>query len=148
MDGVSVWGQHMKATLMMLFLCAACTVHGNEVADARFVSVKVYFVGWDVLTRVPLGIRDVIRMKRVYFEINDPGLANNFVDWLRLSQMQQRKSLDPEDARLVIELTRDNGGVVILYASEARLLSADSSSFREVDDEFRNRFDLAHKTTR
>jgi hypothetical protein len=131
------------AALSVLLLSSPPQTQGRELAGTRFTSARAYFVGWNLLTRVPLGIDDVIRMKRVYFEINDPGLVANFVDWLRLSQMQKRESTQPADARLVIELTQENGDVTILYSDGPHVFSADSSRFREVDDAFRDRFDLA-----
>ena len=133
----------MTAALATLLLCAPYPVRSDELAGTRFANAKAYFVGWDLRTRVPLGFDDVIRMRRIYFEITDPGLTANFMNWLRLSQMQKRESTQPADARLVIELTRENGDVTILYSDGSHVFSADSSRFREVDDAFRDRFDFA-----
>lgn len=132
--------------LAALLLAAPAQVQSSESNDARFTNARAYFVGWSLLTRVPLGVDDVIRMKRVYFEVNDPGLTENFVGWLRLSDMKKRKSTRPGDARLVIELTDETGEVVILYSDGSHIFSADSSRSRPVDEAFRDRFDLARNS--
>ena len=132
--------------LAALLLSAPLQVKGSELAGTRFTNARAYFVGWSLLTRVPLGIDDVIRMKRVYFEVNDPGLTENFVEWLRLSDMEKRKSTRPGDARLVIELTDETGEVMILYSDGSHIFSADSSRSRPVDEAFRDRFDLARNS--
>ena len=141
----------MKLVMILvaaLLLAAPAQVQSSELSDIRFTSARAYFVGWSLLTRVPLGIDDVIRMKRVYFEVNDPGLTANFVEWLRLSDMKKRESTRPGDARLVIELTAEKGDVTILYSDGSHIFSADSSRARPVDEAFRDRFDLARTNPR
>ena len=132
--------------LTALLLFAPSQVQSSELAETRFTNARAYFVGWSLLTRVPLGVDDVIRMKRVYFEISDSGLTKNFVDWLRLSNMEKRADTGPGDARLVIELTDETGDVTILYSDGSHLFSADSSRSRPVDEAFRDRFDLARNS--
>lgn len=129
--------------LASLLLAAPSEVQSSESSDTRFTSARAYFVGWSLLTRVPLGVDDVIKMKRVYFEVKDPGLTEIFVEWLRLPNMKKRTSTDPGDARLVIELADETGEVTILYSDGSHLFSADSSRSRPVDESFRDRFDLA-----
>lgn len=131
--------------ILVAALLLSVQVQSSGSDYAPFVSARAYFVGWDLLTRVPLGIDDVIKMKRVYLEVNDPGLTENFVTWLRLSDMAKRTSTRPGDARLVIELTDEEGNVTILYSDGSHILSADSSRARPVDDAFRDRFDVAKK---
>lgn len=130
------------AALATLF-CASSLVYGDEATGVRITRARAYFVGWDVMTRTRLSIDDVVGMKRIYFEINDPELAAHFADWLRLPEMRDRGSVEAEDARLVIELIQESGDVIVLYANKARLFAADSSRVREVDEDFRRRFDLA-----
>ncbi len=136
----------MMAALSTFLLSAPSQVQCSELADARFTNARAYFVGWSLLTRVPLGIDGVIKMKRVYFEINDPGLTAIFVEWLRLPDMEKRKDTHPGDARLVVELTDEAGDVTILYSDGSYILSADSSRSRPVDEAFRDRFDLARNS--
>ena len=110
--------------------------------------VRIYFVGWDLLTRVPLGAEDVVRMRHVYVEINDSGLVENFVAWLRVPQMETRENSRALDARLVLEVVDREGAITVLYSDGEQLLTADSTRARPVDAEFRERFLVAHPTAR
>ena len=126
----------------LIFFAPSNVQSSKGAADTRFTSARAYFVGWGLLSRVPLGIDDVIRMKRIYFEVDDPGLTKNFVDWLRLSEMEMRTDTGPGDARLVIELVDETGDVTIVYSDGSHLFSSDSARSRPVDEVFRDRFDL------
>lgn len=132
--------------LAVLLLSAASQARGSELAGIQFKEARAYFVGWSLLTRVPLGIDDVIEMKRIYIEVNDPGLTAVFVEWLRLSDMKKRKNKDPGDARLVIELIEETGDVITLYSDGSQLFSADSSRSKPVDEAFLDRFDLVRNS--
>ena len=46
--------------LAALLLSAASQARGSELAGIQFTEARAYFVGWSLLTRVPLGIDDVI----------------------------------------------------------------------------------------
>jgi len=128
-----------------LLLSANC-VHGAEAAPSVAVSkARAYFVGWDVLTRVRLSAEDVIRMKRIVIEINDAGLAGNFVEWLRLDDLRARKTNEPADARLAIEVIYADGSTDLYYADESALYTSDSRRSRSVGQEFLSRFDVARK---
>lgn len=135
--------RRFSALLAAVILATPLLVHGDEVSPRPFTSVKIYFVGWDLRTRVPLSADDVVRMKRIYFEISDDGLAANFAKWLRMPELRVRDTSEPGNARLVIELVERNGGTITLYADRDYLYSEDSTQSRKIGQEFRNRFDLA-----
>lgn len=132
-------------------ICIALLFAVNSVAMAEPASgvpvtkVRAYFVGWNVLTRSRLSAEDVIRMKKLVIEINDTGLAANFVEWLRLDDLTTRKTREPADARLAIEVFHGDGSTDLYYADKAALYTADSTRSRPVDQEFLARFDIARK---
>jgi hypothetical protein len=132
--------------VLVLFLVAMTSVATAEpVSGAATTKVRAYFIGWDVLTRSRLSAEDVIRRKDIFIEINDSGLAENFVEWLRLDDLKSRKSHEPADARLAIEVVHGDGSTDLYYADKAALYTADSTRSRPVDQIFRDRFDVARK---
>lgn len=109
----------------------------------QVTSVRAYFVGWNVSTRSRLSAKDVVEMKRIVIEINDAGLARNFVEWLHIDELRERPQSEPADARLTIEIDRLDGSQEVYYADMRNLYSGDSLRSRPVDAEFRSRFDIA-----
>ena len=128
--------------LMILLGAAVMPAAGDSV---EIESVRVYFVGWDLLARSRLSPQDVIRMKRVLIEISDAGLARNFVEWLRLEDLRARPNSEPADARLTIEISHADGSGKLYYSDKDALYSADSTRSRPVGEEFLARFDIARK---
>jgi len=135
------------ATMIALFLAVGGAARVNAESGVRVTKVRAYLVGWNVLTRTRLTAEDVARIKSIAIEINDAGLAQNFVTWLRLGDLKERPrgEREPADARLTIELVHDDGTTELYYADRAALYSGDSRKSRPVDQEFLDRFDIARK---
>jgi len=132
----------MRVAIAMLVLSVGSLVLGGHPVNMNVSKVRAYYLGWEVMTRASMSIDDVIRTKRIFYEISDPSLAREFTEWLDLSKLKPRNSSIPADARLVIELIDGHGGVSVFYADKEALYSGDSTSSREIDREFRERFDL------
>jgi len=98
----------------------------------------IYFIDWDVLTRVgltPERVRELADSKRT-FRRDAPDIARS----LALDKLRPTEDKHSEDARLVIDLFTDTGARVTYYASRFNLCTADSASKRPIDEKFRQRF--------
>ncbi len=71
--------------------------------------------------------------------------APMFVEWLRLDELTTSKYNEPGEARLTIDIFYKDGSRSLYYANDFTLFSGDSTKSRPVDQEFRDRFDIARK---
>jgi hypothetical protein len=131
------------------FLIFICIVVNNSQAEInkeddlmKYKRIDIYFVGWDIMTRIPLTIEDVRRMKRIFISINDPSYVTNFISWLKIDTFKARKEEYVEDPRLVIDLITANGDRHVFYANKIHLFSLKSNKYREVNEEFLKKFEL------
>jgi len=130
---------------MALFLATSSAAAAEPGSHAAVSKVKAYFFSWDVLTPTRLSAEDVVRGSDIVIEINDPVSAAIFVEWLRLDELAIRKSHEPGEARLTIDILYQDGSRSRYYANDFTLFSGDSTRSRPIDQEFRDRFDIARK---
>ena len=111
----------------------------NTIQNMRqedYKQIRMYFVGWDILTRTKLSPDDVRRMRNVYIEVNDKGRISNIVNKIFDVEFTTFKYNEPEDARLVIELVKSDGKVEAFYANKTDLLTIDSKKYRTFGNHF------------
>jgi hypothetical protein len=116
-------------TLSLLFSLDVCRAEKWKRAEIRLLD-------WNVQTFRRVDPSDIKGGDRRVFTED----AQAFVESLSLDKLAAAKDKNPEDARLVIELTNEKGKVVTYYASRANLCSLDNSLKRPIDEAFRKRF--------
>lgn len=125
-------------------LCVAVALTGSlaQSEDTPPVeSAKVFYVGWDLLTRAQLAADDVRRSAAVTIVIDDAPRALAFYRWATgPGLLPVGADEGPGDARLVIDFRIAGGGVVTYYASRFKLYTSDSAAARPIDEKFRSRF--------
>jgi hypothetical protein len=115
------------------------------VGPPPYSRAELFYMGWEVETYTSQTPEDVRRHPITSVVIHDPAYASMLVDWLRLTSLSpnpDRRPNNHEDARLVIDLYRQDGDRVTYYASRFNLLSEDSSVKRPIDAEFRKAFEF------
>ena len=119
--------------VLLLALLGVCASRADD-----WLRADVYFIEWDVETRValtPQRVRKIAQFKRT-FRNDAPAVAR----LLELGKFKRpTKNGDSEDARLVIDLTDDTFQRHTFYASYFSLCSSDSARKRPIDQRFRQR---------
>ncbi|HSV44079.1 MAG TPA: hypothetical protein VLJ10_05940, partial [Candidatus Bathyarchaeia archaeon] len=128
---------------IILVLCAAGSLQAQD-RPAEFTKAKIYYLGWDLSTRARLSPEDARARAMVEIAVNDPYVVGNIVKFLDLPAM--KKAEQPGDPRLVIDLYKADGSMTSYYASRFTLYTEDSSLSREIDQRFRDIFDVFRKT--
>lgn len=103
--------------------------------DNKYQKLEVYFVSWELLTRVRLRVEDVKRMRHVYMAIIDDSVIANISNAIHNHTFKENRTGANHDARLVLEFTYKNGNSEIYYASQNKLLSGDSKKIADLDKE-------------
>lgn len=104
--------------------------------------VTIYFIPWDVMTRVDLSAADVRRSPWVRTQILDAGLANRFLHSLDQQPLEDVPNRPVRNIRLVIDVESQSDTPKTFVANRFNLLDESSGSVRRVDAEFRSRFVL------
>lgn len=137
----------MKIVLLSLMVAIASSIlisentvaeETSEEYDGRYSSVKIYFVHWNIISRVTLSPADVRRMRHLYIEINDEFMVSQVVDAVFHDNFQERTTTLPEPARLVIDFISEDGTVEMVYANESHMLHEDSSKYKVMNNELLN----------
>ena len=75
-------------------------------------------------------------MRNVYIEVNDKEHISNIVNKIFDVEFTTFKYNEPEEARLVIELVKNDGKVEAFYANKTDLLTIDSKKYRTFGNHF------------
>jgi hypothetical protein len=122
-----------------LLILAAALLSGLSVCRAdTWQRADIYLIDWDVLTRAsltPERVRNLADFKHTYQRE-----ALEIVRSLELDKLKPTNEKQPEDACLVVDLFTVTGVRVTYYASRFNLCTADCSSKRPIDEQFRQRF--------
>lgn len=132
-----------KIALFVVTFLMLTNLSTSSQASELFASAKIYFFGWNVLTRSKLSLENVRQGASIIVEIKTSEETNNFVKWLQINQLQSNENPAHEDPRLVIDLFTMAGKRVTYYASEYSLLSEDSIYSRNIDADFKKKFSFA-----
>lgn len=127
---------------IILVLCAAGSLQAQD-RPAEFTKAKIYYLGWDLLTRARLSPEDARARAMVEIAVNDQYVVENIVKFLDLPAM--KKAEQPGDPRLVIDFYKTDGSITSYYASRFSLYTEDSSLSREIDQRFQDVFDVFKK---
>ena len=124
----------MKTIAILVALLSSIAASDAE----EWTRAELYFIDWDVLTRValtPERVRELADHKQTF--------ARDFasiVNALAISKLRPAKHPEREDARLVVDLYTDTGARVTYYASRFSLCTADSKWKHPIDAQFRRFF--------
>lgn len=100
-----------------------------------YSSVKIYFVQWDIMTRVMLSPEDVRRMRHFYIEINDTTMILKVVDAVNFNDFQERDNSQPEPARLVIDFIKNDKVIKTVYANKSHILNEKSTKSKDMTND-------------
>ena len=109
-------------------------------ADAKFSRAMVYFVGWDVVTRVAMSPDQVRKVASDVISVGEPERVATLVSWLKLGELKPRRE-ELSDSRLVIDLFDQDGKRVSFHVSRFDLISEDGQRGHPIDAAFRRRFE-------
>jgi hypothetical protein len=127
---------------LAILVAAFCSI---TVAQAEeWQRAELYFIDWDVLTRVsltPERVREIADSRRTFSRDLSP-----IVGALAINQLRPAKRPDREDARLVVDLYTDTGARVTYYASRFAFCTADSKWKHPIDVQFRRYFSRLMKS--
>jgi hypothetical protein len=139
--------------LLLTFCIASITMPTHVSVFARssdradgpsFSKAVIYYSGWDTLSRIRWGPKDVRRTAYVVITVSEPMRVKLIWESLHLPEtsiMTEEADFAPaQDARLVLDFTTKDGKVLTYYASSTYLLTADSMHKRPIDSQFRDRF--------
>lgn len=127
----------MKRYIFALITCLA-----SLPAIAQVQRVTIYFIPWEIMTRVALSPADVRRSPYIKTEILDADFANSFVQSLDRQPLEDTPRTHVRDVRLVIDIKSKNGPMRTIVANRFDLLDEASGTTRKVDAKFRERFSL------
>ncbi len=113
----------------------------SKASDMIISEVKIYYLDWDVLTRVAINtkqMRDGFYQTYCHIKINDD-FVKSLLPILQLDKLAALKEPVHPDVRLVVDLI--HGEDVSTYiADRFTLYSSDMSQSHLIDDTFRNFF--------
>lgn len=118
--------------------CAMAKESSAEYKEA-YSAIKIYFLHWDIMTRVKLSPEDVRRMRQLYIEINDETMISKVVDAVYYDDFHDRDNTMPEPARLVIDFIKKDGVIETVYANKSHILNGDSSKSKSINNELLNK---------
>lgn len=124
-----------------LLVLSAGTPASGEIQDCS--KLKVYYYGWDVMTRSRLSIDQVRNGAQTTIEINHREEIRGFLNWSGINALQ--RSSEPvtnHDPRLVIDCYSPRGLRQTYFASRFRMFSLDGERSAELEDGFRRWFVL------
>lgn len=127
----------MKRYIFALVACLA-----SLPAIAQVQRVTIYFIPWEIMTRVALSPADVRRSPYVKIAVLDTGFADSFVRSLDRLPLEDAPKTPVRDIRLVIDIESKSGPMRTVIANRFDLLDEASGSIRKVDAKFRERFSL------
>ena len=130
----------MKALAILVALFSSIAASHAE----EWTRAELYFIDWDVLTRVALTpdrVRELADHKQA-FSRDFAGIVNA----LAISKLRPAKHPEREDARLVADLYTDTGARVTYYASRFSLCTVDSKWKHPIDAQFRRYFSRLMKS--
>jgi hypothetical protein len=108
--------------------------------------VDIYYVNWDVETRMLLAPENV-RQQGAKFHFSSQRKIDGFVKLLEIKKLRPAGEPGfpfPQNARLVVDLIRDDGTPITYYAGRDVLCNRDCSLQRPINEAFRRQFrDLA-----
>lgn len=119
---------------LAILLGVLCTITASR-AEEWQQRAELYFIDWDVLTRValtPERVRELADHKRTFSRD-----VRSIVSALSISKLRPATHPEREDARLVVDLYTDTGARVTYYASRFNLCTADSKWKHPIDAQFR-----------
>lgn len=118
--------------LLALMLFSPVVVGANQIAPTQ---IRVYFVGWDILTRVALRPEDVRRMRHVYMEISEPHWKISAIV-KKIDNLNCTKEFSVGDIRLVVDIVKDSKVVKSVYADKDFVYLSDGSVCDNSDEIF------------
>ena len=134
----------MKITMISLLLvivasglainCVMAKEPSIENKEA-YSEIKIYFVPWEIITRVGLSPGDVRRTRHLYMEIKDEVMISTVVDAVYHDDFHDRGTTLPEDARLVIDFIKKDGVIETVYANQSHIINGDSSKYKDISNE-------------
>jgi hypothetical protein len=123
-----------------LLLAATSAMAGG--VDEKPDHVLVYFIDWSGMERKLLSPEDVRRHAKIVLDIRGEPLRTSFLKSLALNQLSSEpRAVQPESAKLVIDILQGATVTRSIYATRFYLVDSDSNMWREIDDEFRARFE-------
>jgi hypothetical protein len=130
----------VKTLAILVALLCSMTVSKAE----EWQRAELYFIDWDVLTRVgltPERVRELADYRRTISRD-----LSNIVSTLAINKLRPAKHPEREDARLVVDLYTDTGARVTYYASRFDFCTADSKWKHPIDVQFRRYFSRLMKS--
>ena len=129
--------RRLVGVTVLLATLAAC--QPASVASP-YAKARVFFLGWDLMTRHRLSPEDVRRLApSPPFSTTDASEINALVLRLRPEALVPDDGAN-EDARLVVDLVLKNGQEVTYFASYFSLVAPAIHQKHPIDDAFRSRF--------
>lgn len=131
----------LALAIIMNGLILHCVMAKEPYVECKreFLAIKIYFVHWDIITRVRLSPEDIRRMRKLYIEINDKTMISKTVDAIYHDKFHDRVNKLPEEARLVIDFIKKNGAIETVYANKSHVLTEDSSKSKDINNELLNK---------
>ena len=133
----------MKKFLLLMILFAMPFSATADSDSHKYIRAEIYYVNWNIRTRIPLSIDSIRRNYDIKTIIQDQYEINKFVKSLPLDELSPVQiPVDHVDARLVIDLIESDGSMETYVASYFTLYSSDLQRELEINEEFRARFRL------
>lgn len=114
----------------------------SNLSGNQFSQIKIYFIDWNIRTMTRMSPENIKRMRHVYMEVNEKKLVAKFVNYIFSLHFTDRKTGQPEEARMVIELLHDDGKVELFYANKYHLLNEASTKSINIDMKFIKKLSL------
>jgi len=103
--------------LILIAISSSSCVYAEEnVVGAN--QIRVYFVGWDIMTRSRLSPEDVRSMRGVYLEINEDYLISNIAKEIKSLNCKSTEKHEIGDIRLVLDIIKDSKVIYSIYANK------------------------------
>lgn len=101
-----------------------------------YTSVRVYFVRWDLDTRIALTPKDVRRLRHVYIEVKDRYIISNICDRVFTPDYSPATGEFPEPANLVIDFMNQESIIKTVYANSALIVQEGAHLQKKMDRSF------------